>query len=295
MIQQARLLSYKYTVALLLGQLDFIARPSNRRFIFVVGCPRSGGSYLTKQRYLTLNMDPTRVPGLLAHDGSPKAWPFYIGSGHNQHTDMARYFAEYFVMVDLFFERSSSARDGLVIPNKGFKRGLSWRFFYNHILGPNAEFILTLRHPVASCISTYEKSGGLPLDGRFAVRSAIERFVQRDLQALDGRQVSLQKSDYFDVYLRYWDLYHYSLVLTGLCRERKYRVVPYGKEHMEEGARAYFRRFNATGSSEEFKVFDKKGRHREWYAKAEAAMVRVADVWRTAGLRFPLEALQEAW
>ena len=294
MIQRAVLLSYEYTVALLLGQLDIIGRPTNKRFILVVGCPRSGGSYLTKQLYLALGVDPAGVPGLLAHDGFPKAWPFYIGDGHNQHTDMARYFAEYFVMLDLFFREGGNGREDIVVPKKDLNAAYHGAF-YNHVLGPKAEFILTLRHPVACCISTYEKSGGLPLDGRFTVRSTIERFMQRDLEVLDGSRVILQQSDYFDVYLRYWELYHYSLALSGLCRDRKYRVIPYGKEHMEESATSYFRRFGSKDGPEEFRVFDKKDRHREWYSKAEMAMVRVADVWKTAGLRFPLEALHEGW
>ena len=178
-IKEALLKSYNLTVALLIGETDMVRRfLAPYRFIFVVGCPRSGGSYLTKQAYLALGHDPERIPGLVAHDGFPKAWPFYIGEGRNQHTDMARFLAEYLVMVELLFKNAQRHEGKITIPKKDINAAYHGAFF-NQILGPDIEYLITVRHPVTCCISTYEKSGGLPKNGKFTVRSTIEDFVQR--------------------------------------------------------------------------------------------------------------------
>ena len=64
---------------------------------------------------------------------------------------------------------------------------------------------------------------------------------------------------------------------------------------METAAQGFFTRFWNAGKAEEFKVFDKRDRHPEWLRKAEPAILRVRDVWRTAGLEFPLDEIMEAW
>ncbi|WJW75201.1 hypothetical protein QVG61_12005 [Thiohalobacter sp. IOR34] len=294
-IKEALLKSYNLTVALLIGETAMVKRfLAPYRFIFVVGCPRSGGSYLTKQAYMALGHDPERIPGLIAHDGFPKAWPFYIGSGHNQHTDMARYLAEYLVMVELFFAHRENPGQHTIIPKKDINAAYHGAFF-NQVLGQNTEYILTIRHPATSCISTYEKSGGLPENRKFAVRSTIESFIQRDNTFTGADAHDLLRQDYFDVYLRYWEQYHYNLALTGLCTNRQHQVVAYTRDSMIDSAQAFYSRFSSDGSAEPFKVFNKKGRHPNWIKKAENAIYRVRDVWKLAGLDFPLEEIMEVW
>lgn len=147
-VKQALVQSYNYIIAILLGELEMLRQVLQKyKFIFVIGCPRSGGSYLTKQLYLSLGMKPGKVPGLLAHDGFPKAWPFYIGNKHNQHTDMARYVAEYLVMVDMFFKDRPQHENKIIIPKKDLNAAYHGAFF-SRILGQDAEYIITVRHPV---------------------------------------------------------------------------------------------------------------------------------------------------
>ena len=75
--QRAIYRSYELLTALLTGQPEKLRFFHERyRFICVVGCPRHGGSYLTKQLFLALGIDPDRVPNALAHDGFPDAGPF---------------------------------------------------------------------------------------------------------------------------------------------------------------------------------------------------------------------------
>ena len=286
--------SYDLLTALLTGQPAKL-RPLHERFRFVcvVGCPRHGGSYLTKQLFRSLGIDPARVPNEIAHDGFPDAAPFSLREQYNTLTVMTQHMAEYLAMVEVFFADARRFDGRIVVPKKATKAAYHGAFF-NAVLGPHAEYTITLRHPVAACISTYEKSTGLPADGRFRVRGNIEEWVRRDNVATGADPEAIFQRDYFDVYLRYWEQYHYNLALTGLAANRHWTIVAYGRERMAEAARR-LSRFGDAGAVEEFKMFDHRDRHPAWWRQAEPAVRRVAEVWRSVGLAFPFDEVMEGW
>lgn len=293
--QKAIYRSYELLTALLTGQPDKLRSIHERyRFICVVGCPRHGGSYLTKQLFLALGIDPDQVPNALAHDGFPDAGPFQFKENYNSLTTMTQNMAEYLAMVEVFFANSRLFDNLLVVPKKATKAVYHGAFF-NTVLGQETDFVITLRHPVAACISTYEKSTGLPEDGKFKVRGNIEEWARRDNEFTGTDPAKLFDQDYFDVYLRYWEQYHLNLALTGLGASRNWKVVVYGRERMVGLAQDYFRRFRNRGTPDDFKVFDKRALHKEWSKAAEAAIRRVTETWKTVGLQFPVEEIMEAW
>lgn len=293
--QQAIFRAYELLTGLLTGAPEKLKLFHERyRFICVVGCPRHGGSYLTKQLYLALGMDADAVPNVIAHDGFPDASPFDLREGYNAHTNMTQNTAEYLAMVELFYSNSRLFNNRVVVPKKLTKAAYHGAFF-NAVLGHATEYIVTLRHPVAACISTYEKSTGLPEDGKFKVRGNIEEWARRDNVFTGEDPEQIFQKDYFDVYLRYWEQYHCNLALTGLAANRNWAVVVYGKEAMTKLARNLFARFKSKGSPEEFKVFDKRSLHQGWRGRGDAAVARVAHVWNTVGLKFPVEEVMEAW
>src|SRR5208282_3651130 len=99
--------SYELLTALVTGVPEKLKLFQDRyRFLCVVGCPRHGGSYLAKQLFLALGMDPDGVPNVIAHDGFPDASPFDLQEGYNAHTNMTHNMAEYLAMVELFFSNS---------------------------------------------------------------------------------------------------------------------------------------------------------------------------------------------
>src|SRR5688572_27786804 len=82
--QKAILRSYELLTALLTGQPEKLRLYHDRyRFISIVGCPRHGGSYLTKQLFLACGMEPEQVPNAIAHDGFPDAAPFQFKDNYN--------------------------------------------------------------------------------------------------------------------------------------------------------------------------------------------------------------------
>lgn len=293
--QQVIYRGYELLTAILTGVPEKLKLFQDRyRFICVVGCPRHGGSYLAKQLFLALGMAADEVPNVIAHDGFPDASPFDLKEGYNAHTNMTHNMAEYLAMVEIFFSNSRLVNNHIIVPKKATKAAYHGAFF-NTVFGAHAEYIVTLRHPLAAAISTYEKSTGLPEDGRFSVRGNIEEWARRDNVFTGEDAEGIFRRDYFDVYLRYWEQYHYNLALTGLTANKNWTVVVYGRERMMEQAQTFFKRFKSRGSAEEFKVFDNRSRHPEWSKKAEQAIARVSAVWRTVGLVLPRDEIMECW
>ena len=294
--QRAIARSYELLLSLMTGDVDAIKDIQLRfHFINIIGIPRNGGSYLTKEIYRSLNYDPSHVPNVIAHDGFPDAGPFRFEKGLNSWISSLHTMAEYLTMVEIYFGNNKPVSGKIPVPKKLLKGTYAGGFFH-HILGQSVENILTVRHPVTSCISTYEKSGGLPTDERFAVRGNIEEWVRRDLMYTGAKLDEVMASGYFDAYLRYWEQYNYYVATTGLSANQDIRIVAYGKERMENLVKSYYFRFgNFDPEPEQFEVFDNRDRHPDWFKQAAPVVKRVSEVWATVGLDFPLDEVMEAW
>jgi len=102
--------------------------------------------------------------------------------------------------------------------------------------------------------------------------------------------------DYFDAYLRYWELYHLYVATTGLSANRDLRVVIYGQQRFENLAAGFHRRYDSTATPGRFVVDDQlRNRHPDWVKRAQPAIERVAAVWQGVGIPFPTAELMEAW
>lgn len=236
---------YDLTLSILFGTLDRLkSLQDSKKFILIVGCPRSGGSYLTKHLFKSISKEISITPSVIAHDGFPDPVPFSLQKGNNAHTTLARHMGEYLAMSELFFAKDRLINGLTIIPKKSTKAAY-YGVFCNDVLGDNAELILTIRHPVASCVSTLEKSGGTTNKNLFKVRSNIESWIERDIRYLSG-QHSLENEEYFDCYLKYWENYHHSLVSTGLLANKNIIIVPFISSSLYDTAKGFYNRFNST-------------------------------------------------
>ena len=295
--QRAIARAYEILVALLTGNVAMIKDIQLKfHFVNIIGVPRNGGSYVTKEIYRALGFHPDHVPNVIAHDGFPDAGPFRFERGVNSWVTCLQTMAEFLTMVELDFGKNRPHGGKVVVPKKLTKGSYAGGFFHR-VLGQAVENILTVRHPVTSCISTYEKSGGLPPDGGFRVRGNIEEWVRRDLVYTGCDPEEVLHMAYFDAYLRYWEQYHYYVATTGLSADRDITVVAYGKERMEDLVKAFYYRFgHRDPQPEAFEVFaDNRSRHPDWMRKAEPVVKRVAEVWATVGLPFPRDEVMQAW
>lgn len=288
--------AYGLLLALLSGNLAPLHELQSRfHFVNVIGIPRTGGSYLTAELYRALGLEPSTVPFALAHDGFPEAGPFELLPQANSWVLSLQTMAEYLTMVELFFGGRPRHSGKIVVPKK-LTKGIYAGGYFHRVLGQAVEHILTLRHPAAACVSTYEKSGGLPPGGVFAVRSNIEDWCRRDLLYTGCGAGEPEQMDYFDAYLRYWEQYHYYVATTGLSANRDLRVVAYGKPQMEALARSFHQRYGSGREPGEFSVnAAARQRHPEWFERAGPAIARVAATWQRVGISFPLEELMQGW
>ena len=288
--------AYELFVALLVGDVDAIRVVQDRfRFVLVVGAPRSGGKYLTKELFRALGHVPGRVPAVLAHDGFPEAAPWRFDRSGNTWVESLHTMAEYLAIVELFFGAAAPHGDHIVVPKKATKAAYAPGLFQS-VLGAVAEGVITIRHPVPACISTFESAGGLPADRRFVQRGNIERLWARDLFSAGLSEREVAGMDYFDAYLRYWEDYHVRLAMSGPNITRHYRVVAYGAERLMREARRNADRFGSlAGDVEEFHVHDRRDHQPEWIARAEPALRRVGDQWARVGMAFPRDEIAECW
>lgn len=287
---------YQWLLAMLTGDVQALGQIQlHYHFVNVIGIPRTGGSYLTTELYRALGYDPHKVPTALAHDGFPEAGPFLIRKGENSWIVSLQTMAEYLVMVEMYFAQAKRHSGKIVVPKK-LTKGIYAGGFFQRVLGRTVEHVFTVRHPVTACVSTYEKSGGLPGNGRFAIRSNIEEWILRDLVYTGRQQQELAQMDYFEAYLRYWELYHLYIATTGLSATPDLRVIAYGKGRFERLAASFHRRYESDLEIPEFKVRDEpRQRHPDWTARAEPVVRRVADVWSRVGILFPYEEVMEGW
>ena len=288
--------AYQLFLALLTGDFEEIRNIQFKyHFINIIGVPRNGGSYLTMEAYRALGYDVDKVPNVIAHDGFPEAGPFRFQKSANSWIASLQTMAEFLCMVEIYFGKNKPHYGKIMVPKKLLKGTYAGGFFHQ-ILGESVEQILTVRHPVTSAISAYEKSGGLPPDGKFKVRGNIEEWVRRDLSYTTGlTNEEMFAMPYFDAYLHYWEQYHYYVATTGLSANRNIQLVPYGKERMEGVSRSFQNRFESGKQPNEFKVFAKQDRHPDWIKRSETVVKRVAEVWDRVGLKFPYKEVMEIW
>ena len=287
-------------IALLSGNYPLVRDYlKDTRFAFVIGYPRSGGSYLTKELLRTVGLEHTHVSEALAHDGFPdlrETWYDWAGDRpyyHLQHSVFE--VAEFLVLAHLYYRRRTEPQPGgfWLAPKKMHKM-VSWAGSFKMLLGQGrADYLMTVRHPVPACISIYEKCGGLPQDGRFpmaAPRSAIERWIINDLMHLGYTAQDIARMPYIDAVLASWSHFHLRMAGSGLFLgdRREIRIVPYGKESLEQVVREYRTKLGrADAVPEPVHIHDKARQHTDWITRGDDTVQNVARAWAQMGLHFP--------
>ncbi len=292
---QAIVRSYRFFKEMLTGQLDTLKEMRRYRFMFVIGIPRTGGTYITKQLFRAAGIDYSKVQNALAHDGFPHlAVLSFHDNNYNVHTTSLLQLAEYLTMVDMYFSRHGrlAYQGGIVVPKK-FTKAIYNFPLIRELFGSNADYVLTLRHPLGVINSVLEKSGGMPAGGKFEIRSAIERWALDDWLAWQVPEHEVMNMSYVDVMLGYWKRFHFQLAMSGIPSMPSTRIVTYGEKSMQAFARESFQAFGTDLVPEAFKqaapgVFSTSDQ-----SAAVTVMDEVDALWRSLSLPFPLDALSD--
>ncbi|MEW8043779.1 MAG: hypothetical protein G8D28_05615 [gamma proteobacterium symbiont of Phacoides pectinatus] len=284
----AILRSYRFFRELLTGRIETLRTIENFHYLFVVGMPRTGGTYLTKQLFRALGHDYKKVQNALAHDGFPHLINISIREKGNLQTSGLLQLSEYLTMVELYFGRpDGKCYEGKLAVPKKFTKGVYSFDLIKEVFKGSASYLITIRHPLAVCQSVIDKSGGLPKDGRFAVRSIIERWAMEAWLHLGYGERDVFSMDYVDVLLGYWRSYHYQMAMSGMPSLPSSRIIPYGAEAMNQVSRDVFASMGVDVEPETFfeasaPEFDEK------YLKAANKLINdMTAFWRSLGMSFP--------
>ena len=286
--------AYRYFKEMLTGKLDTLRNINRFQFYFVVGIPRTGGTYLTKQLFRASGIDYTKVQNALAHDGFPHLAHLSFKQVGNIHTNSLLQMAEYLIMVEVYFGEHArlAHRGGVVVPKKFTK------VIYNYplikeLFGANSIYLITTRHPLSIIQSTLDKSGGMPDNRKFVLRSAIERWAMDDNLYWGVPEGKVRQMNYVDVFLGYWRRFHIQMAVTGLPGLPTARIVPYGEQYMTGIVDDLYKQFGVDLKPEEFKVAPKPKFPKAEESAAEKTLTEVNNAWEALGLKLPVEQLSE--
>ncbi len=284
--------AYRLFKEILTGRLDALRAFSRFRFFFIIGIPRTGGTYLTKQFFRATGVDYKQVQNALAHDGFPHLAFLSFQQRGNVHTNSLVQLAEYLTMVEMFFTKHGrlAYHGGVVVPKKFTKAVYNFPLI-KELFGSDSEYIMTLRHPLSIIQSTLDKSGGLPKGGKFAVRSVIERWAMEDWVRWGVPEERIADTDYYEVFLGYWKRYHYQIALEGIPAMPTATLVPYSEESMTGTVGRFYEAFGVDIAPEEFKVAKPPKTSQKIEKLAREAVDGVTDFWSSLGLEFPAKEL----
>ncbi|MEX1661716.1 hypothetical protein AB4874_08635 [Thioclava sp. 15-R06ZXC-3] len=288
-------------VAMALMSGDFLAVRAylaQIRFAFVIGYPRSGGSYMTKELLRTVGLDHMRVSEALAHDGFPELrdiWYDREGEKPYFHLQSSAFqTAEFLVIANFYYQiKTRRGGDGTWLAPKKMHKIIHWAGSFKMLLGQGrADYLVTLRHPLPTAISIAEKSGGLPENLRFPAaqpRSAIERWVLNDLMMLGMPEAEIAALSYFEAVQISWSLFHGRMASSGLFLSNRDEItlLPYGRDALEGAIRSYRARHATATPPEPLLIHDKAKAFPDWHAPTNAAVAQMSGYWRSLGLTFP--------
>jgi hypothetical protein len=294
--KQMLLRSYRFFKELLTGNVATLEALQRFHFFFVIGIPRTGGTYLTKQLFRACGIDYRRVQNALAHDGFPHLANLSFKDSGNLHTNGLLQLAEYLTMVEIFFTASGklSYRNGIIVPKK-FTKAVYYFDLIRELFGDNADFLITIRHPLSFCQSVIDKSGGMPENCQFAVRSAIERWAMNDMLHQGMAEEEIRQMNYIECMLGYWKRFHFQLAMSGIPSMPRARVVPFGASYMTDAVADYYRIFNVELQPEPFKVAEPPQFDDRDTLVAGNVVGEVEAFWSSMGMQFPTDAIAEMY
>jgi hypothetical protein len=196
--------------------------------------------------------------------------------------------------VELYFTKNGrlAYNGGIVVPKK-FTKGVYSFPLIHEVIGNNAEYIITLRHPLAMIQSVLDKSGGMPKGGTFVVRSAIERWALDDWMKWGVPEATVKKMSYLDVFLGYWKRYHYQIAMEAIPTMAWTHLLPYGGASMTGQVKKFYAGFGTSMEPEPFKEAPKPDFGAQENQKGDAVVQQVAAFWKSLGLTFPLDGVLE--
>ncbi|SPF44564.1 hypothetical protein SBF1_310047 [Candidatus Desulfosporosinus infrequens] len=191
-----------------------------KKIIFVAGATRTGGTFLTSKLFEVFKMRLEDFNLHMVHDtlpNMPKSFPNEV----NELPNFLFELAQVIVWIKREFKNSHIA----------IKKRTSFEYYlpllYN-IFGDNAEYILTIRHPVPSGFSMAKKKG-IEVNSHCSPAWWYDLIESR--KGLSGRK--WDRLNCIERFAMYWQIC-YEAVAKNRNYKQKIKVVPYNKHSFQD-------------------------------------------------------------
>jgi hypothetical protein len=258
---------------------------AGKRFWFVVGPPRSGGTYVLSRLFRAHGLEMRDFHQQMVHDGIPS-----YANLNGSHGSISRLAAAVFEFCQFLAWAEEAFADAPVVIQKRIGYA-AWIQPLESLLGGRANYVATLRHPLACAISFWELSRGGRGDREWAELTNPGGFGNHNslnwvVQILRSRE--LTESEWhglgsFDQFRLYWKALLSDLGRFGGIAGRLFPIV-YGEPLPD---------WIAGGSAAE----PARGRARDYARLARtlgldpaaftASIETVRRRWHAAGFEFP--------
>lgn len=204
---------YDYFSKIINGKHKEIEFAQKSKPIFIIGMPRTGGTYVTKQAFKALGMDYKKMTFSLAHDAFPSVKPNPYQMDINEYLRTCLDIACFIVMAE--YEYTTKDNPFPTFPKKSCNM-LYHLGLFSHIF-PRAEYIFTHRDVGGIYGSIMDKRGSYKeLDKKFNVSIVIDQFITELLISKNINNKAIFNSDYYSVFYEYYKHYHMTLLSSGL-------------------------------------------------------------------------------
>lgn len=247
----------------------------DRRFIFIVGGMRSGGTYLYSEMMRLLGRDHLDYNMQMTHDGIPNYhYLMHINNPGN-------YIAALFELCQWLVWVKKHQSDFKIIIQKriGYMHCMA---FLDTIFGNSADYIITLRHPITAADSFAKMMKQDVEQTHFSTPNGWAFLAQtrRGITAEDW-----QKLNYYQQFLIYWEILHMDVVQNFPYQARFIPVT------FSSGYRTFLedcaKKLNQTFTPGDFQAKTKTPAERHHRADFENTIQRVKSLWQAYGIAMP--------
>lgn len=267
-------------------------------FVFIIGYPRTGGSYLTKSIIQSFGLNHKEIPEPLAHDGFPNIMDrWQVADGQKPLSYLYESFvqlAEFLVISKAYYQLKAKSNQLISYPvvkkiHKAVHSGHGLKMLFNP---GQADYLMTFRNPLPVAISIYEKSGGLPEDGLFPAtrqRSWIESMIVHDLTMEGYSLTEIAAMDYYQAVEKSWIRFYSKLAISGFFSGSKegVRLIPYGQAPLQETVKFYQEKYQLKNNLEAVYIHKKSKQFPDYIKKSKATVKAMQNHWASLGLNFP--------
>jgi hypothetical protein len=220
---------------LLISNKELISSIQNDyKFYLIVSPPRSGGTYITKNLYTSLGVNPKSLPSFFGHDGFPSVNHDWYTKNNGVYANFVQttlwQFSEWLTMSDYYLPKiiDNSGKKVVIIKMINSYNNLN---FFRSLLGGDACFILNRRPIIDLYFSVADKAGGIVGDAiPVEPRNNIEKWIIKENLSRGSCDNNINKS-YIEALGRYYYVFYMKLLVGGFM-DGEHKVVNYNQQSM---------------------------------------------------------------